>query len=198
MEVQHLFPTPIFKFKIIENINDDLNGCIRGMKFRQTGLKQTVGNLHVQKEFEVFCNLALQNARKALDTWGLKYEDIQITNCWANVYSKNEAIQLHSHPNCFLSGVYYVKIPHGSSPIFFMDPRIPFMQRIVTNNAKITPYNSTIQWIPAEEGLMLLWPSWLQHYTQPHGDTRERVSISFNIMFKGRIGGEETLNALNL
>ena len=47
----------------------------------------------------------------------------EITGCWANVNAPGAAHRLHSHPNNFLSGVYYVCVPRGGDTINFHDPR---------------------------------------------------------------------------
>ena len=51
------------------------------------------------------------------------YDDFAITGCWANVNTKGASHRMHSHPNNFLSGVYYVQTDHGADTINFHDPR---------------------------------------------------------------------------
>src|SRR5207247_4600124 len=51
------------------------------------------------------------------------YEACEITGCWATVLAVGAAHKAHSHPNNFLSGVYYVRTRPGSDAINFHDPR---------------------------------------------------------------------------
>jgi oxalate decarboxylase/phosphoglucose isomerase-like protein (cupin superfamily) len=39
---------------------------------------------------------------------------IEITGCWMNLYAPGAAHRAHSHPNNFLSAVYYVRTGHGA------------------------------------------------------------------------------------
>jgi len=196
--IEHLFPTPVFKYRVTENINDDLVQKVHASQMRKTTVKQTVGDLHKQPGFEQFCSIALDNARNALGHWGAEYQDIQITNCWANIYSSQDSLQPHSHPNCFLSGVYYVKVPQNSPPIFFYDPRIMTNNIIAPAKRTKTLYNLGSWGIPMAEGMMLLWPGWLHHRAPENTTGEERISIAFNIMFKGLVGSYENLDALEL
>ena len=196
--IEHLFPTPVFKYKVNTDINEDLVAKIRALNMRNTTVRQTVGNLHKQPGFEQFCTIALENARNALDHWGAVYEDIQITNCWANIYTHADSLQPHSHPNCFMSGVYYVKVPENSPPIFFYDPRILTNNIISPASRKKTIYNMSSWGIPMAEGMMLLWPAWMHHRAPENRTNDDRISIAFNIMFKGLVGSYETLDALEL
>ena len=38
---------------------------------------------------------------------------------------------------------------------------------------------------------MILFPSWLQHYVPINETDKNRISIAFNIMLKGKVGSSE-------
>jgi uncharacterized protein (TIGR02466 family) len=48
---------------------------------------------------------------------------LEITGCWANLHSPGAAHRAHSHPNNYLSAVYYVRTWPGADTINFHDPR---------------------------------------------------------------------------
>ena len=48
---------------------------------------------------------------------------IEITGCWTNLYAPAAAHHAHSHPNNYLSAVYYVRTWSGAETINFHDPR---------------------------------------------------------------------------
>jgi uncharacterized protein (TIGR02466 family) len=89
---------------------------------------------------------------------------------------------LHGHPNSLLSGVFYLRVPEGSAPILFDDPR-PF--RKFLSLPKLT--NSTnwerIHFVP-EDGLLLIWESWLEHEVPRNFSKEGRITMVFNL---GRI-----------
>ncbi|HEY9654431.1 MAG TPA: TIGR02466 family protein, partial [Crinalium sp.] len=112
------------------------------------------------------------------------YGDVQIkaANCWANINPKYASNKIHDHANCLFSGVYYLKAPKDSGTLMFYDPRVAktFYKPPVST---FTPYTADAIAHVAEEGLMLIFPSWLKHGVEPNLSNEDRVSISFNYAF---------------
>ena len=50
-------------------------------------------------------------------------KEIEITACWANQYAPGAVHRAHSHPDNYLSAVYYVRAWPGANAINFYDPR---------------------------------------------------------------------------
>lgn len=106
----------------------------------------------------------------------------EITAFWANVSARGARHHIHSHPNNFLSGVYYVVTKKGADTINFHDPRIQtgMIRPPVT---ELTAENADQVVVEVKAGTILLFPSWLQHSVDANQSDGERVSVSFNIMF---------------
>jgi uncharacterized protein (TIGR02466 family) len=109
-------------------------------------------------------------------------ERFEITACWANVLAPGAAHRVHSHPNNFLSGVYYVRTHPGGDTINFHDPRSqtgiirpPVVELTAENTDQIV--------VRVAGGTLLMFPAYLQHSVDANRSDQERVSISFNIMF---------------
>ena len=101
---------------------------------------------------------------------------------WANINTPGSLNVVHTHPNCDLSGVYYVKIPEGDSgSIDFFDPR-PAMA--FGNQRLMAAYcgNEVNSRYPVE-GQMWIFPSSLSHCVGPNRTDEDRISVSFNIVF---------------
>ena len=114
----------------------------------------------------------------------LKIDDdaFVITGCWANVNAPGAGHRTHSHPNNFLSGVYYVKTQAGADTVNFHDPRAQtgIMRPPVT---ELTADNTDQVVVKVSNGTLLVFPSWLQHSVDANRSDAERISVSFNIMF---------------
>ncbi len=143
---------------------------------------QTDQILHELPEFETFNSYVMSAAESALEFLHVKYDKFIITGCWANVSPPGAGHFGHSHPNNYLSGVYYVKSPPGANSISFHDPRIQ-TNIIAPHFTQDDPANAATAQIPVKEGRMVLFPSWLLHSVAPNQSAGERISISFNIMF---------------
>ncbi len=112
--------------------------------------------------------------------WDLDRLTMVISNCWALVNPKYATNVVHDHPNCVLSGVYYVQATENSGDLFFIDPR----QAVRMNPIPVTEYN---QWTQGKlvykpiVGRMVIFPSWLLHGVGANLADAERISISFNV-----------------
>jgi hypothetical protein len=89
--------------------------------------------------------------------------------------------QPHNHLPYHFSAVYYPKVPALREPegnIVFFDPRETFAG------------GPPVQ-LPPQEGMMVLFPSWLKHSVVPlHHATDDRISISLNAII-GVLGAAE-------
>ena len=111
----------------------------------------------------------------------LGIKDIIIPQIWINVNRKNHYNVLHQHGHYHLSGTYYVKIPKNCGRITFRDPRLgaignPFFLKSFVGGEYMR--------IKVTEGLLAIWPSFLDHYVETSETDEERISISFDIWNK--------------
>jgi uncharacterized protein (TIGR02466 family) len=106
----------------------------------------------------------------------------EITGLWANVAAPGGAVRMHSHPNNFLSGVYYAQVQPGADTINFHDPR-PQAAVIRPQVTELTSYNADQVVVQVEQGTTVIFPGWLVHSVDPNRSDRERLSLSFNAMF---------------
>jgi len=102
---------------------------------------------------------------------------------WINVNGPGDYNVLHCHPGCFLSAVYYVKVPQAmkGGEIVFRDPRGPAVAMYESTGIDL-PWVGTGNGIPftPATGHLLLFPSWLEHRVEPFEGAGERLSIAFN------------------
>ena len=109
--------------------------------------------------------------------------ELVIMEMWLNKNGPGDFNRAHIHPNAMLSGAYYVSVPEGSGNIEFYDPvpaRLMTPYPIKANK----PINAQAAEYAARDGLLLIFPSWLQHAVQPNRSSEPRVSISFNVGFR--------------
>ena len=109
-------------------------------------------------------------------------EAFEITGCWATVLATGAMHRIHSHPNNFLSGVYYVRVHPGADTINFHDPRS--QTRIIQPPVyELTAGNTDQVVVKVTNGNLLMFPSYLEHSVDTNTSSEERISISFNVMF---------------
>jgi uncharacterized protein (TIGR02466 family) len=99
---------------------------------------------------------------------------------WVNVLPEGGSHSGHIHTNSVISGTYYVKVPEGSGPIVFEDPRYPLMMAAPPRKASAPKEMKTHASFAPEAGTLMLWESWLRHEVPLNRAPGERISVSFN------------------
>ena len=143
---------------------------------------QSEQTLHEREEFQELASCVSNVATSILRFLRIGHEVVEITGCWATVLAKRATHKAHSHPNNFLSGVYYVRVYPGSDTINFHDPR---RQTYVIRPpvVELTAENTDQVVVKVTNGTLLMFPSYLEHSVDANMSEDERISISFNIMF---------------
>ena len=105
---------------------------------------------------------------------------------WANVSPAGASNQVHAHPGCVWSAVYYVD--DGGDPesgkLVLHDPRYP-MNRMAAPDLVFAADGAAEEMkyeIIPEPGKLVAFPSWLMHGVKPHQGSRDRISVALNIM----------------
>ena len=111
---------------------------------------------------------------------------------WANVSGQGNANFHHTHPGSFWSAVAYIDDGYEGSEdaalggeLQLLDPRMP-MVRMTAPDLRLTDANGQAQnnepMIRPKTGMIVMFPSWLQHAVRPfHGQGR-RISIAINLV----------------
>jgi uncharacterized protein (TIGR02466 family) len=89
----------------------------------------------------------------------------------------------HTHPNSILSGLLYLQVPEGSSPLIISDPR-PFRNFVTLPRLGDTATNIEEISITPKKGLLLMWESWIPHVVPQTHNTEGRITMVFNLSRK--------------
>ncbi len=105
---------------------------------------------------------------------------------WANVSPPGASNQVHAHPGCVWSAVFYVDDggDPGGGPLVLHDPRYP-MNRMAAPDLVFAADGAEEQMsveITPVPGKLVAFPSWLMHGVKPHNGSRDRISIALNVM----------------
>ena len=142
---------------------------------------QTHHDLHRHEAFEDLIAFARRAASGVLDHLQVDYAEFQITGCWANVNPPQSLHRPHSHPNNYLSGVYYVQVPDTADGLVFHDPRAQALV-ISPKVKKLSPLTGSEASLEVREGRLFIFPSWLNHSVAKTRAEGDRISVSFNVM----------------
>lgn len=114
-------------------------------------------------------------------TYGLP--ELRITNSWMNRVGVGGAVKPHRHEMSAISGAFYPVADEGSTGLIFKSPLLPLKMNEFSLNE--TLYNAYSQTMPCTQGTLILFPSWLEHYTEEN-TTDNRITVSFNTSYAPR------------
>jgi uncharacterized protein (TIGR02466 family) len=143
---------------------------------------QSEPTLHEHEELRQLRSSVSQIAGSILRFLRIGQESLEVTGCWATVLAKGATHKVHSHPNNFLSGVYYIRVLPGADTINFHDPRS--QARVIRPPVvELTAENTDQVVVKVTSGTLLMFPSYLEHSVDANVCDEERISVSFNMMF---------------
>ena len=189
----HLFfSTPIWASKIdnYEIINKEMLEYIIDLQNKDPEglLKSNFKGWH-SKDFDIkheqpknFIEGIKKNINLALNDmgWDLSSQTVKIKSVWAIINEKDAWNQKHHHSNSDLSAAYYVSAHDNCGDIVFYDPRpAPVHNHPISKSAN--KLNATVNSIKPAPGMLVLFPSYLEHSVNPNKSNKKRIVISFNL-----------------
>ena len=199
MLIHQLFPEPVY-VSTLERVltQEELKTVNKYKKKTYPNMSNTTSNDNYVLE-----NKTLKNLKKDLQTTVMDYFDKivcttnvtpYITQSWINYTESDQFHHRHSHPNSLVSGILYISADKKVDSVLFYEPNPD--GTIKLNVAKYNPFNSSSCTFPVETGNILLFKSTLNHGVNKKRGTNTRISLSFNVFFKGKIGISRELTEL--
>ena len=102
---------------------------------------------------------------------------VKITNSWFNDLGVGQRVDNHRHEMSVVSGALYLHADEGSAALRFYSPlaSLRMHEDVRTENSVSANFID----MPCETGLLILFPSWLEHSTEVN-QTQSRITLSFN------------------
>lgn len=192
------FATPIVNYRWpgSESLNHELAELILAAERADQGIERSnVGGWHSPLDFFESPHPAVASLRAKLQDYIADLNRAVLDESaeqrageftlegWANVLRQGGYNTLHSHPNAFWSGVYYVTGNEAvedrpfSGKLELIDPR-PGASLAHATDTRL--YGRFL--VNPIAGQMVIFPSWLQHLVHPYFGESPRISVAFNVM----------------
>jgi len=199
MIINNLFPTPVGSFELGRDLSEIEKKHLFNLEQLPNLGNAKSANSWVLKEkklnsLRLFLNNSLQEYFQAT----MSPQDnvkLEITQAWVNYTKSGQYHHKHSHPNSIISGVFYIQAAKEIDKLYFYNESY--------QQTKIAPkefhvYNADSWWLPTETGQLLLFPSRLVHMVATTTGEEDRISLSFNSFYKGKLGSDEMLTGLTI
>jgi len=194
LEITRAFPTLIGRLQVpdADCINRDLEGLILREEGEYSSLgRSNIGGWHSRPDL-LSRQVPAVSALNSWLSWGLRrtisasigtdgYKGTLSISGWATICRTGAYHAPHSHPDSAWSGVYYIRAGTDrperplSGVLEFLDPRAG----VDAVTAPGDPYGEPFRVRP-QNGLLVLFPSWLYHWVHPYTGQTPRIAISFN------------------
>ena len=191
---EEFFPTIVYGFDLpmATHLNQQLERDIIEWSRQDKGLRKTnVKGWHSQTDMQTkpeYKPLVDQLFLAMGHVWDNEHLDRKpkLGNMWANINPPGGSNQPHIHPNCFYSGVYYIKSNLKSGRLKLYDPRpgvqLYLPRRTKTEIPKSLWREASLEPVP---GRILIFPAWVWHGVEPNESNDIRISVSFNFTQEG-------------
>ena len=203
MPIYSLFPEPIY-FSTLERALTKKE--LRTINEYKKDTYKNKGNITSNNTY-VLNNKALKNLKKDLDTRVMDYFDKvicptnpvvpYITQSWINYTTTDQFHHKHSHSNSVISGIFYISADKNVDSVKFYRNEL-HIDRIQLHVTNYNTFNSTDWKFPVETGNIFLFRSSLIHGVDQKKGNNTRISLSFNVFLKGKLGSKSGLTELVL
>lgn len=193
------FPVPIYIRPIVDDeaFNLDLVEKIEALRERdpkgveickeeyRVGYTSffSLNRIDQEPDFAGIAGQILEHGRFFARSVGFAIDDppLNFTLMFGTINVKGSSHELHRHRNSLISGTYYVSADKASSQISFLDPKAGFRMHEPGGHNAQTPFSALEFSVQPRSGMVVMFPSYLEHSVAVHRSERPRVGITFNL-----------------
>lgn len=206
-EILELFPTPVFTTTLPQEF-----ASVVPWFYKQEMLSEEVDspnygerskNSYILNEPECskLGNHILDIVPQFGKTLGLDYNSYKFGQSWLSYKHPGQHHTMHTHPNSLISGVFYFGEPVEKTPaIKFHKPILGVNVSYISPKMLVDKRESKYGWsefsVEFSPGLLLLFPSYLNHSVPLNKTDTTRCSLAFNIVPTIGFGDETSLTEL--
>jgi len=185
-----LFPSPImvvdYEGQELAFMQEQIAQALAQIKLEEDLARHAVKTSYGQGVNDIL-NHGLQQLGQTIDEAALLYQHkvgvkpkpMQIAESWVNEYGLGGYMSEHEHPGMTISGVYYYQADAQAGDLWFRNPN-QLMLNCHWPSLELAHYQNIP--IRAQEGRLVLFPSWLAHSVGTVKSTeKHKISISFNL-----------------
>jgi len=138
---------------------------------------------HHEELAPIFRHVLDKMVAVALRDCEIKANSARISSSWCMFNDKLNAFNsIHAHHGVF-SGIFYANAPEGSGELVLKNMGFNELWHgsSFLNQNGLKKYNTSHTIFPPEEGMVIMWSSYIPHFVTTNYKDVKRISVSFNI-----------------
>ena len=129
----------------------------------------------------------------------LEIEDqVYLTQSWSTINTTNAYHKTHTHPNTFISAVYYAQCKDGFLCFDLPTTSIRECLNLQFTINKFNIYNSQVWEMPVRTGDIVFFPGHIRHGSTVNRLAEDRIVIGANFFIKGKLGSEKFVDLIGV
>ena len=195
IEKHELFPIPVWISRIenYANIKNDVVGFLEREREKdpEGSIKSNWGGIgyrskdltHCKQLAPIFHHVLNNMVKIALNDCNLEADTARISSSWCMFNDRLNAFNsIHAHHGVF-SGIFYASAPEGSGELVFRNEGFNELWhgQVLMSKQSDGRYNNINSVFPPEEGMIIMWNSYVPHFVTTNHQDVNRISISFNV-----------------
>ena len=182
-EESNIFATPISQYNLSTIPVENLLAAIETFREYDYGLVDNgISSYPADGKFTTFLLNEVPEIKEVIQQCVNDYTDklglnsVRVGTSWFNKTSKGGKLELHRHDGSIVSGGFYPSLKGEVSPLLFKSPIQPY--KMLEWFKEGTEYSNIFHAVQPYQGLLVLFPSWLEHKTDK--EIGNRLTVSFN------------------
>lgn len=191
MNIDYLFPTPVLWHDVSDETAKRIESAFLSKEqYVHEAISNGSWGDNIDTSFDTEKNIAktlgfseliasVDNAAQQLLTAFNITKTLELKESWVNYQGKYQYQNVHEHSGFDISACYYLRATPNDG-VFRVHPAVPGMSMWSFMNGDAAP---SVVYKP-RNGLILVFPSWMQHSVSQNLTDNTRISIAFNYKFK--------------
>ena len=207
-EIMGMFPSPVYYTKRPTDLNSteeqEIKEILEGeMQQLRPGVSRASQNTYIfNTKLKDIHQFLIYQAKKYIKEIYNPAQELTpyVTQSWLNLSKPGDVHHRHSHSNSIISGVFYISTVEDDK-INFFDPldKMKSLWQIPPADNGANVWNAMTFTPAVENNVLLLFPSYFDHGVMNNPlQTKDRISLSFNMFLEGIGGMELALNQMKL
>ena len=138
------------------------------------------GNAMIIKDVREWIDGCIKKTINTIQMEDVDY-DINYKESWYHITKTNGVHESHIHPSCSWCGIYYLQSgDENSGDTVFENP----VKSTYIDRGNLYLNNMSQYRVKPQDGLLVIFPSFLSHYQAMYKGDRDRIVVAFNAIIR--------------